>query len=273
MHIKILAAALLAVSGFVMAPAHAAPNWVGTADYRLGPGASGDEEIVGPFDTYDFARGVVLVEDTTATTGADTYNGYYQSFVTNHQLGASIAVAPGLNSNYEVTVTAWFEETANSSNGTFDLTDGGVKLWFDTTPDYNFNADSGFTDGGTSDGGVILTGTIISGSGALFTFPDGRGVGFTDLTVRVDSYDTTVFEPDTIAAGSSIFTLRLNDSSDATFLDPITSVMGHTYDGSDVKLAADGYLVLQVPEAKTYAMMLAGLGLIGMMVSRSRRRL
>ncbi len=270
-HIKTLPAALLAAASLVTASAYAAPNWEGTADYTAGPGATGDEEVVGPFDTYDFARGVVLLEDTSATTGPDTFSGYYQSYVTNHQLGGASVLAPGLNANYELTVTAWFEETANSDGTTFDLTDGGVKLWFDTTRDYNFNADSGFTDGGLGDGGVILTGTIISGSGALFALPDGRGVGFTDLTVRVDGYDSAVFEPDTIAAGSSIFTLRLNDSSDAAFLDPITRVMGHTYDaGTDVKLAADGYLVLQVPEAKTYVMMLAGLGLVGFTVLRRR---
>ena len=266
--IQILTAALLTASGFVIASAQAAAsaNWVGSANYTVAPGATGDEETVGPFDTYDFARGVVLVQDTTATTGADTYSGYYQSYVTNHQLGGLLVPAAGLNTNYEVTVTAWFKETVNPDGVTFSLTDGGVKLWFDTTPDYNFNTDSGFTNTGT-----ILTGTIISGTGALFNI-GGRGVGFTDLTVRVDSYDTTVFEPDTIASGSSIFTLSLNNPADAAFLTPITSVMGRTFNStSDLKLAADGALVLQVPEAKTYAMMLAGLGLIGVMVKRGSR--
>ena len=28
--------------------------WVGTANYKAAPSATGDEEIVGPFDTYDF---------------------------------------------------------------------------------------------------------------------------------------------------------------------------------------------------------------------------
>lgn len=268
---KVLIATLLAVPGFAISSAHAAsppiaaPNWVGTADYTVGPDAIGDEEVVGNFDTYDFARGVVLLESTSATS----YDGYFQSYVSGHQLGSLIATAPGLNTNYEVTVTAWFQETYNASTNTFMLTGGGVKLWFDTTPDYNFNGDSGFISSGINDGDVILSGTITAGTGALFLLPDGRGVGFTDLTVTVDSYDTTVFSPDTIATGSSIFTLRLNDSSDASFLNPINSVMGHTYNvGSDFKLAADGYMALQVPEADTYAMMLAGLGLIGFMARR-----
>lgn len=262
--IKALTVALLAASGFSMTSVYAAPNWVGTADYKVGPGATGDEDKVGPFDTYDFARGVVLLEDTTATTGLDTYDGYFQSFVTSHQLGALLASNPGLNTKYEVTVTAWFKETFNSTTNTFNLMGGGVKLSFDTTPDYDFNLDSGFTNDG-----AILIGTITAGTGALFILPGGRGVGFTDLTVQVDGYDTAVFDPDTIATGSSIFTLRLNDLSDASFLNPINNVMGHAYNaGTDFKLAADGYMALQVPEAETYAMMLAGLGLVGFMVRR-----
>ncbi len=33
--------------------------------------------------------------------------------------------------------------------------------------------------------------------------------GVTDITVQVTSYNTAVFEPDTIAGGDGIFTLRL----------------------------------------------------------------
>ncbi|MEW6120421.1 MAG: flocculation-associated PEP-CTERM protein PepA [Pseudomonadota bacterium] len=254
----LLAATLLGASGY----AAAAPNWVGTADYTAAPTASGDEETVGPFDTYDFARGVVLLEEDA--NDPTVYWGWYQSYVTNHELSTlGVVTAPGLNTNYEITVTAWFKEEVTGPN-TFTLVDGGVKLWFDTTPDRNFDTDTGFKDDV-----ILLEGSIIGGAGALFNLGT-KSVGFTDLTVSVDSYNTSVFEPDTIAAGSSIFTLRLNDPSDATFLGQIESVMGHSYDGTDIKLAADGYLVMQVPEAETYAMMLAGLGLVGFMVSRRR---
>jgi len=39
----------------------------------------------------------------------------------------------------------------------------------------------------------------------------------------------------------------------------------------DLKYAADGYIALAVPEAKTYAMMLAGLALVGFMARRNAR--
>lgn len=258
-HKKVWLVAMLAAAGFAAQSAQAVSNWVGTADYTAAPGATGDEQTVGNFDTYDFAPGVVLLEQTSAST----FDGWYQSYVTSHQLLSNPVAATGLNTAYELTVTAWFTENLNQDGQTFSLTGGGVKLWFDTTPDKNYSGDTGFDNGAT-----ILEGTIIDGSGALLSV-GGRGVGFTDLTVRVDSFDSAVFEPDTIAAGSSIFTLRLNDPADAAFLSPIGSVLGNPYDGTDIKLAADGYLVLQVPEAKTYVMMLAGLMLVGFMARRS----
>lgn len=263
-HKKVLLASLLAVSGFAVQSAQAVSNWVGTADYTVAPGAGGDEVATGNFDTYDFVPGVVLLKDTTATTGLDTYDGFYQSYVGAHLLNNLGVSEPGLNSNYEVTVTAWFKETA--SGNTFTLDDGGIKLMFDTNTNKDFTHDSGF-----SDGAVIMEGKIVNGSGALFNIGTSS-VGFTDLTIDITNYDHNVFTPNTIATGSSIFTLRLNNLADSAFLAPIGSVMGYTYDSStDIKLAADGYMVLQVPEAKTYAMMLAGLALVGFMARRNAR--
>lgn len=266
-HKNVLLASLLAASGFAGQSAYAVSNWVGTANYAAGPSAVGDEGVVGPFDTYDYAPGVVLLKDTSG--GQQTsYDGWFQSYVTSHiESGnnGAIASAPGLNSNYDVTVAASFSETYNIGTNTFNLTGGTLQLHFDPVADHNFNTDTGFTNGG-----VILSGTIIAGTGGLFNVGGGRYVGFTDLTVRVDGYDTAVFSPDTIAAGSSIFTLRLGDPTDTTFLNNINRVMGHAYDSSsgDIKLAADGYMVMQVPEADTYAMMLAGLALVGFMARR-----
>lgn len=260
---KVLLATLLAASGFAVQSAFAASNWVGIADYSAAPGAAAGDVATGSFDTYDFVPGVVLLKDTTATTGLDTYDGFYQSYVGAHLLNSLGVSESGLNSNYEVTVTAWFKETANGNIFTID--DGGVELRFDSNVNRDFNADFGF-----SDGAVILSGNIISGSGGLFNV-GSSSVGVTDLMIEVTGYDQNVFSPDTIATGSSIFTLRLNNPADASFLGPINSVMGNTYESGDIKMAADGYLVLQVPEAETYAMMLAGLGLVGFMARRRNR--
>jgi hypothetical protein len=265
-HKKVLLASLLAASGFVAQSAYAVSNWVGTANYAAAPTAAGTEGQTGNFDTFDLAPGVVLLQQNGGPTA---YNGYFQSYVTSHLLNNIGATAPGLDlgnntGDYEVTATASFTETFDPLTSSFNLTGGTLDLWFDTTPDKSFVTDSGFTGDAN-----ILHGTIIAGSGGLFNL-GSYSAGFTDLTVRVDSYNHNVFSPNTIVTGSSIFTLRVNNPADASFLSGIGSVMNHIYDptNGDVKLAADGYLTLAVPEAKTYAMMLAGLGLVGFMARR-----
>lgn len=253
----------LALAGTMAAPAFAAVNWNGTANYTVAPGNQLDEEAVGPFDTYDMGAGVVLLE----STDLNTFDGYYQSYVTNHELASVSVLAPKLNSTYELTIAADFNQTVTTvgSQTLINVTGGSFNLYFDSTVDRNFVADQGFTDGAS-----ILSGTIVSGLGTAVQ--SGSMIfGVTDITIRVDNYDTSVFEPDTITDAGGIFTLRLGSPLDASLLGSVTQVQGRAVDGGDYLFAADGNIALAVPEAETYAMMLSGLGLVGFMVSRRRR--
>lgn len=265
--LKVLVSTLVASGALALsAPASAATvydNWVGSAVYQAASTATGDEDQV-DFDRYDFGVGVVLLKPTSPTA----FDGYYQSFVTNHQLGGLIANAPGLDDTYELTATATFSETMTSPS-TYELTPGGkFNLYFDSTPDRDFNADTGF-DNDVS----ILEGEIVQGSSALLTNGDGAVDGFGTLDVKVTSYDENIFTPGTLQKGSSIFTLSFNNPANADFLSGITSVQGQTFDAmaGDQLGVADGNLVLQVPEPETYAMMLAGLGLVGAVAARRKR--
>lgn len=265
-HMKVLMTALLVASGFSVQGAQAASSWVGTANYKLAPGSTGDEDIVGPFDTYDAAPGVVLLK-STGTTGSgsslvSSFDGFYQSYITNHVLAGNVASSLGLNSTYELTAVANFTESVTAA-GAITITGGNFAIYFDTNANHNFGGDSGFTDGAS-----ILSGNIISGTGAAnpsFSF------GATDITIQVTSFDSAVYSPPSITGGGGIFTLRMNNPFDAGLLGPINSVMGNSVAPGDLKYAADGYIALAVPEAKTYAMMLAGLVLVGFMARRNSR--
>jgi hypothetical protein len=266
-HMRFLTVALLAASGFWMQTAQAVSNWAGTADYTQAPGSIGDEDIVGPFDTYDAGAGVVLLK-STGTTGSgpslvSSFDGFYQSFITNHELAGTIAAAPNLNSTYELTAVASFTESVTAA-GAISITGGNFAIYLDTNPNRSFNADTGFTDGD-----AILTGNIIGGTGianSSFT------LGLTEITIAVTGFNAAVYQPPTIASGGGVFTLRMNNAYDDSFLNPITSVMGNTVVSGDLKYAADGYIALAVPEAQTYTMLLAGLVLVGFVAWRNARR-
>ena len=94
-------------------------------------------------------------------------------------------------------------------------------------------------------------------------------IGFTTLDVKIDSFDSNVFDPDTIAGGDGIFTLRLDPTGGSS--SGITSVQNHVRGANDVLLMADGNMALTVPEVSTYMMMLMGIGMVGFMAVRRRR--
>jgi hypothetical protein len=256
---------MMGIAGNAMAATPAV--WVGTADYTLAPGGTAaNAEKVGPFNEFDFSsKGVTLLKAGVA----NNYDGYYQSFVNQHFLDGVIALSPKLNNSYELTVAASFHEVVSGTNPLdIQLTGGDFNMYFGDSANHNFNTDFGFTDGAS-----ILHGTIIAGSGLLNFKPSSTTAsGYSELTIHVDSYNTSVFDPATIASGDSIFTLRVNNSLDGSFLNPIGSVMGHSYNAAngDLKVASDGNLVLSVPEPETYAMMLSGLGLVGFMARRRK---
>lgn len=213
---------LLVTGSLITGPAAFASNWVGTADYTVAPGATGDEASVGPFDTYDFGPGIGLVKpDTTVATG-NTFSGYFQTVVTSHILDGTalnvgqLDVSGGTNFNgtgngFELTVRSSFTgQFTNVSASSLDIiiTGGTANLYFDSNPNYSFANDSGFADGAS-----ILTGSITGGVGSIFS-PAVIGVGFEQINLDFSgvfgNFNAGVYEPDTINGGAALFSVKVN---------------------------------------------------------------
>jgi len=269
------AAATLALA-CVVAPvaAIADTTWDGTAKY------SSSIPLVGPFNTYDFSSGGVLLIDPINGKEA---NGYYQSFVATHLLNGAEAPSAALNSSYEITIAANFKSVLDLAVGktqSFTVQSGGTfALYLDTTfsstgpnpTKHNFSSDTGFMDGT-----VIMSGNILGGDGTTTTKGTTQS-GYADLELQVTYADPSIYSstPFAIGGGESSFLLRLNHAIDTAFINSISKVQSVTYDGTtgDLKYAADGYLVLTpVPEPGSYAMLLAGLGLLGTIARRRSAR-
>ncbi len=243
--------------------------WQGTADYTQGPGATGDEDVVGPFDTYDFGPGAILLGGLGGPLSVgNTFDNYYQSYVDGHSLSGPGAVSPSLNitgagSGYELTVASNFqtEITSVGFSTSFILTGGTIDLYFDTTPDYSFTGDSGFTNGG-----AVISGTVVGGAGTTIY----GMLGVTSIDFQVNSFNSNVFEPDTIDTGSSVYTLQLWTPADFKFISSVTSVQGHTKGAHDVLMVADGNMSFTaVPEPTS--LLLIGTGILGLVALRRQR--
>lgn len=242
------------------------------ADYTLATTAGGDEGIVSAFNIYDLAVGATLIKALTTNIGTiaapvvgDKFKGYYQSYVTSHQLDGVVQSSPGLNTSgagagYELTVVAEFEEIVDSVGPlsyTSSIAGGTASLYFDTTPDYDFIGDTGFMDDE-----LILSGSIVSGGSVSVPL---LASGFAHLDIAVTSMNAAIFTPDFLAA-SGIFTLDLRSSA----INGVTSVSGFAIAPGDLLLGADGNLELQ-PVPVPPAIWLLGSALTGMASIRRRR--
>jgi hypothetical protein len=215
---------LIAVSLITVSPfASANTPWVGTANYQAAPGATGDEGVVvGPFDTYDFGAGIAVIKPAGVITTGTKFSGSFQTYVVSHQLGSVGINTPqldnsggtnfvGTGNGYELTLVANFtgEYTNISSSGwNFKIDNGGTaNLYFDSaSPDYKFANDTGFKDGVS-----ILSGAISGGDGTIL-LPGVVGIGGEQVTLDFSgifgSYNTNVYEPDTIGGGSALFSIQ-----------------------------------------------------------------
>jgi hypothetical protein len=283
---------MLAAAGLAMVTpaALASAPWIGSADYKLAPGATGDEAKVGPFDTYDFGTGIALLQPAGIIQEGTTFTGYFQTMVDGHFLGANgITVNQldisggknfaGSNNGFELTLTSYFNGvytnvTANSAD--FSIQGGSASLYSDTNPDYNFALDTGFNNGAN-----ILSGSITGGLGSII-FPGVWGIGAEQINLDFNgifgSFNAAVYDPDTIGGGSALFSIKTK-----TLLNPNTPVIDEVWNGNKKVggiLAAnvsqlaelDGKLQLTAVPVPAAAW-LFGSGLLGLLTAGKRKKI
>lgn len=154
-------------------------------------------------------------------------------------------VPAGLNTNYQITEVATFQEqvdTAHSTpaNAIFSLVpnSGKFNIYFNPAVTYNNSAGTGFTDGT-----VILTKTPTSFNGANFTdttklngasltsfnqtsspYPPSptatadRGAGAASINLAVNSSDSHFFQP---PGGQPLLSTSINASNEQSFFDVV----------------------------------------------------
>lgn len=227
---------VLSLSTLVMT-VEAANASVLTANYTTG-------EVVTDFNNYDFGGGILLIKAPDPSTFGigSIINGYYQTYVNNHQKDLSGVSNPLLNSEgagagYELTMMTHFSasitEASLSGGFGFKIESGSASLYLDETPDYNFSSDTGFSDGVS-----LLTSTEATGNGYISSY--GFGVVNVDF-LSFSNVNSDVYGSTSIGEATALFALTANTPTQTT---DITSVAGSSVLPDDYLFSVDGNLQL-----------------------------
>jgi hypothetical protein len=162
----------------------------------------------------------------------------------------------------------------------WDFTLTGVVVYADVPNDYNLGEGSAVTVAGTFDDGSLTNGTgVISFAtgnpyGNTFTMTAGNITFTPDEDITGGTYplmtlDSWILDP--INNGLNIY--ATDTTTGATFNAYFNGFDGDDASGNLIGGNWTGLSVTAVPEASTYAMMLAGLGLVGLAGAARRKSL
>lgn len=255
LRLSAVAVAMVAVCG--AASAAALPQ------FTLNPGAAG---LKGDTVTADN----ILVSDysTVNMSGKSfTESGYLD--VSGYELGGSVLPQDGLNSTYSVFIkfngTGTLSQTGNPATtanfGSFDSLNytlygynGAASFGFDSS-----NAPTTTATGAT----VLATGSLLNGS--VLTVPSGDGKTFVPGATASLSFNVNPAETGFFQSPSPFYNVALT-----SFINTASEVQA--FDGGFMIRQGGGSVnfVAAVPEPETYAMMLAGLGVMGFLAKRRK---
>lgn len=256
-----------------------------------------------------FGPGNALAVNAIPLTVGSSFQVYFQTHLTSLTGPAAPASVPGLNSAYQITEVATFNETVTSvttgpsgTTATFALNptpNDRVSIYYNPSVVFNDAAGTGFTAGTEI---ARLTATSFGPGGSNFTDTTANtgtepltqgsatqshtGFGSTQANNTVTSYNSAFFNPPTgvpllvssiFNAGQSVpfnavspSLLFTNPITGATFAPNIGAVNGGT--GPDFQFQVNGITQSFGVVPEPASMTLMGLGVIGALVVVRRQR-
>lgn len=266
-----LAAAAILATGSAMAAPITLTNldgaFVGFTEFDW---SSSGQAVVTGYDTLN----------TTATGHVDPFRLQYQASAVGIKVnGTDVASAllPGLNSTYEYTIYADLTETVTCLGGpngcdfaALNLVSGTWQIRYDLSPDANYAAGTGFTDGtallsGTFDSST----TVLSGQGAS---NPGNNSLIASLFGTVLSTNLTYVDP-TLAGTKATSTLQFGSTQQVGWVAP-ASINGvpvaATSNTNFVAQADANQSFTTVPEPGSVALVGLALGAAGFAARRRK---